>query len=81
MGIKAGEYDIQRFIYWNFIKCFFNEELGKETSIATNFDWYSPSNAKRFSESEFIEMINNNHLEIEYFHIEEACYSGRFKKI
>ena len=81
LGIKAGEYDIQRFIYWNFIKCFFNEELGKETSIATNFDWYSPSNAKRFSESEFIEMINNNHLEIEYFHSEEACYSGRFKKI
>lgn len=39
-------------IYWNFIKCFWNEELGYDTSVATNFDWYSPSNAKRYSEEE-----------------------------
>ena len=38
---------IQRFIYWNFLKCFWNEQLGKETSLVTNFDWYSPSNARR----------------------------------
>ena len=80
LGIKGGKYDIQRFIYWNFIKCFFNEELGFENSVAGNFDWYSPSNAKRFSEIEFKSMINESNLEIEYFHSEEACYSGRFKK-
>ncbi len=80
LGIKGGKYDLQRFIYWNFIKCFFNEELGFETSVAGNFDWYSPSNAKRFSQSEFKSMINKSNLKIEYFHSEEACYSGRFKK-
>lgn len=80
LDIKGGKYDIQRFIYWNFLKCYWNEELGKDTSDMTNFDWYSPSNAKRYSEKEFKEMILNNDLEIQYFHKEEACYSGRFLK-
>jgi len=22
LGIKGGKYDLQRFIYWNFLKCF-----------------------------------------------------------
>jgi ubiquinone/menaquinone biosynthesis C-methylase UbiE len=80
MNIKGGKYDLQRFIYWNFLKCFWSEDLGKETSIATNFDWYSPSNAKRYSEEEYKMIINNNGLNIQYFHSEEACYSGRFSK-
>lgn len=80
LGIKAGEYDIQRFIYWNFMKCFWNEDLGTETSIATNFDWYSPSNAKRFSEQEVRAIVDSNRMTINYFHKEDACYSGRFRK-
>jgi len=80
LGIKGGKYDLQRFIYWNFIKCFWREDWGAELCDATNYDWYSPSNAKRYSEDEYLQMINNNGLEIIHFHKEEACYSGRFKK-
>tara|TARA_B100000925_G_C22008640_1_gene474962 strand:- start:2675 stop:3655 length:981 start_codon:yes stop_codon:yes gene_type:complete len=80
LGIKGGDYDLQRFIYWNFLKCFFNEKLGVQTSIATNFDWYSPSNAKRYNKEEFEKLIYNNQLTIDFFHSEEACYSGRFIK-
>ena len=80
LGIKGGNYDIQRFIYWNFLKCFWKEDWGFDLSKSTNFDWYAPSNAKRFSENEYITMIQSNKLEIIYFHNEEACYSGRFKK-
>lgn len=78
LGIKSGRYDIQRFIYWNFLKCFWNEELGRETSVITNFDWYSPSNARRFSEQEVRDLVRNNGLAATFFHAEEACYSGRF---
>lgn len=80
LGIQGGKYDLQRFIYWNFIKCFWNEELGYKNSVATNYDWYAPSNAKRYSEKEYKDLIYGNGLEISYFHSEEACYSGRFKK-
>lgn len=78
LGIKGGCYDIQRFIYWNFLKCFWNEQLGKETSVVTNFDWYSPSNARRFSESEVRSIVSANAMNEVFFHIEDACYSGRF---
>lgn len=80
LGIKGGKQDLQRFIYWNFIKCFWREDWGHELSDATNYDWYSPSNAKRYSESEYRDMINDNNLDIKHFHSEEACYSGRFRK-
>lgn len=80
LGISGGEMDIQRFIYWNFLKCFWNEELGMETSISTNFDWFAPSNAQRYSDEEFIEMVKNAGLMKRGFHSEEACHSGRFSK-
>jgi len=80
LGIKGGEIDLQRFIYWNFIKCFWSEELGKETSLSTNFDWYAPSNALRYSKNEFVQMVVNANLISRPFHSEEACHSGRFLK-
>lgn len=80
LNIKGGNYDLQRFIYWNFIKCFWRDDWGIQMSDATNFDWYSPSNAKRYSEEEYKKMIEDNTLDIVTFHKEEACYSGRFKK-
>jgi SAM-dependent methyltransferase len=80
LGIKGGKQDLQRFIYWNFIKCFWRDDWGKEMSDATNFDWYAPSNAKRYSKEEFINMIEENNLRIDHFHEEEACYSGKFIK-
>jgi SAM-dependent methyltransferase len=80
LGIKAGEYDIQRFIYWNFLKCFWNPDWGFEMSKVTNFDWYSPSNATRYTRAAFEQIIEDNSLSTLYFHAEEACYSGRFLK-
>lgn len=80
LGIKGGEYDIQRFIYWNFLKCFWRNDWSFELSRSTNYDWYAPSNAKRFSKEEFEKIIAANELEVIFFHEEEACYSGRFKK-
>jgi len=80
LGIKGGNYDIQRFIYWNFLKCFWKEDWGFELSKSTNYDWYAPSNAKRFSKEDFLAMVTANKLEVSFFHQEEACYSGRFLK-
>ena len=80
LNIKGGSYELQRFLYWNFLKCFWNEDLGRETSIVTNYDWYSPSNARRYSKEEVLDLIEDNELEVIHFHHEEACYSGRFVK-
>lgn len=42
LGIQAGEYDIQRFIYHFFLKCFWNPDLSYEENVAINYDWYHP---------------------------------------
>jgi SAM-dependent methyltransferase len=81
LNIKGGSYDLQRFLYWNFLKCFWNEDLGQETSIVTNYDWYSPSNARRYSEQEVRNLVELNGLGFRFFHQEEACHSGRFFKV
>lgn len=81
LGIKEGKYDIQRFIYWNFLKCFWRDDWGFDLCKSTNYDWYAPSNAKRFSKEEFCKLITDNNLRIISFHEEEACYSGRFLKV
>lgn len=80
LGIKGGEYDIQRFIYWNFIKCFWKDDWGFDLSKSTNFDWYAPSNAKRYTKEEFLKLGVDNGLKVEFFHQEEACHTARFKK-
>jgi hypothetical protein len=78
LGISAGRMSVQRFIYWHFIKCFWNESLGRDTSIATNFDWYSPSQARRYARSEVEALVSATGMQVLTFHQEEACFSGRF---
>lgn len=81
LGIRGGKQDLQRFVYWNFIKCFWNEELGREASVSCNFDWYAPSIAYRYSLEEFLNMSKTAGFEQVYLHQEEACHSGLFKAI
>jgi len=80
LDIKGGTYDLQRFIYYNFIKCYWNEEVGYDTSVITNYDWYRPSTAYRYSEKEFKNMIKENELKTISFYEDGSSYSGRFKK-
>jgi ubiquinone/menaquinone biosynthesis C-methylase UbiE len=80
LGIEGGEMTVQRFLYWNFIKCFWNAEMGREISVLTNYDWYSPSQAARYSKDEYLEWVREERHEIVSFHEEQACYSGRFRK-
>lgn len=47
LGLRAGEHDVQRLIYWNVLKCFWNEDYDFELNVAVNFDWYHPRWAHR----------------------------------
>ncbi|MCB0280482.1 MAG: class I SAM-dependent methyltransferase, partial [Calditrichaeota bacterium] len=80
LGIEGGRMTIQRYLYWNFIKCFWDPIRGEEYSTIINYDWYAPSLASRYNEDEYKRWINEEELKIIYFHREPACYSGRFRK-
>lgn len=76
LGIKGGEYDIQRFIYWNFLKCFYNSGMTKLQNDACNFDWYSPSNAERYSPEEYKQWAHDLNLKIDFFRSEQAAHTA-----
>ena len=80
LGIEGGQMTVQRFIYWNMLKCYWNPDAGQQGSVMTNFDWYAPSTAFRYSEAEFRTWIERHGLETRHFHREPACLSGRFAR-
>lgn len=78
-GIAGGRQDLQRFIYWNFVKCFWNDGHGFDASRMINFDWYAPSNAARYSREDFTQMVRGAGFTERFLHSEEACHTGRFE--
>ena len=80
LGIKKGKIDVQRFVYWNVLKCFWNEEHGEDASIITNFDWYHPKDAHRHTPEELKKWASESNLEILNFDECDAGLSIRIKK-
>lgn len=67
LNIKAGTYDVQRFIYWHFLKCFWAEDNDFERSVGVNFDWYYPKFAYRHTPKEVKEWYKETKIKITSF--------------
>ena len=52
LGMKKGEYDLQKFIYDHFIKCWYNPTQDEEYADLVNQDWYHPHYASHHTEEE-----------------------------
>lgn len=81
LEIKAGAYDLQSFVYWNFFKCFWDRERDYRRSLAVNFDWYHPRYAYRFTPEEVRAWFEKNRLRIISFDVIESGISVRGEKI
>jgi SAM-dependent methyltransferase len=75
LGIKAGTYDVQRFFYWYFVKCWWSPDVPFAQSVATNFDWYFPKYAYRHTENEIRKWFKDVKLKITHFDEIESGYS------
>ena len=75
LGIKAGTYDVQRFIYWYFLKCFWAEDGNFERSVGVNFDWYFPKYAYRHTKEEVKKWFKDTKLRIIHFNEIESGIS------
>jgi len=80
LEIKAGKYDLQRFIYWNMFKCYWNDTMDMESNVITNFDWYHPLHAHRHTPEEVKQWCAEENLQIEHFDVQEAGVSVLGKK-
>lgn len=52
LGIPPGTHDVQRLVYYNIVKCFWNDAFDFETNNMVNFDWYHPHDAWQHTEDE-----------------------------
>ena len=75
LGIKSGTYDVQRFIYWHFLKCFWDPSDNLERSIGVNFDWYSPKYAYRHTPKEVKKWYKDAKVKIIHFEEKESGIS------
>ncbi|NEU96212.1 class I SAM-dependent methyltransferase [Bradyrhizobium uaiense] len=74
LGIPAGTHDVQRLIYYNFVKCFWNEAFDYETNNMVNFDWYHPHNAWQHTGEEVESWLKG--LGVETFTFNDANPNG-----
>jgi SAM-dependent methyltransferase len=66
LEIKAGEYDLQRFLYHFFVKCFWNPEFSLNDNVVINYDWYHPQLCSRHTVEEIREWFHSARLKITY---------------
>jgi arsenite methyltransferase len=75
LGIKAGHHDVQRLIYWNFGKLYWNPDIPFESNVHINFDWYRPQYAHRQSEPELRQWCDEAGLRIERFQDQDSGFT------
>lgn len=75
LGIEAGTQDVQRLIYWNFAKLYWNDALAFDENVHVNFDWYRPKYAHRQSEGEVRLWCELAGLEIRRFHEQQSGFT------
>jgi SAM-dependent methyltransferase len=75
LEIKAGKYDLQRFIYWNMFKCYWNDTMDWESNVITNFDWYHPLHAHRHTKDEVETWCREEKLSIQHLDVQESGIS------
>ncbi|MBI4702658.1 MAG: methyltransferase domain-containing protein [Deltaproteobacteria bacterium] len=80
LGIRRGRYDVQRFLHYNVLKCFWNDELDFFTNNIVNFDWYHPRHCFRFEPAEYRAWFERGWT-IEHWDEQEAGLSCRARKV
>lgn len=65
LQIEKGREDVQRFLYWNVLKCFWNDDYDFETNVIVNFDWYHPRYAFRHDPDEVERWFAERQLAVE----------------
>jgi hypothetical protein len=68
--VEAGEYDVQRFVYHFFMKCFWNPQLSYDENVAINYDWYHPQLCTRHTVPEVDSWFVDGGLQVVHRHVD-----------
>lgn len=79
IGITRGTYDLQKFVYDHFLKCFYNDRLGLDYSVWANIDWYGPEIQSHHTREELSSWFEENHVsKVRFTELEGWEHSGFF---
>lgn len=81
LQIENGEFDLQRFVYHFFMKCFWNPDLSYDANVAINYDWYHPQDCSRHTLEEIKQWYTDNNLEINHSFVDYYGITLKGKKI
>lgn len=71
LGIREGTYDLQRFFYHFFMKCYWNEQLPFEANSVINYDWYHPQLCSRHTLEEIRQWFTEEKLTIVHEYVDD----------
>ncbi|MCE5280385.1 MAG: methyltransferase domain-containing protein [Planctomycetaceae bacterium] len=63
LELQAGTFDLQRWLYWNVMKLYWNELLDFDGNNHVNYDWYYPKYAWRHTAQEVQNWLDELRLE------------------
>lgn len=75
LGIEPGEHEVQRLIYWHFLKAFWNDDFSERLNMLVNFDWYHPPYASRHTPDEVKGWCEEAGFEVEREDVSESGIS------
>lgn len=75
LGIAAGKLPVQRFVYWNFAKLYWSDEMTFEENVHVNFDWYRPVYAHRQTAAEVRDWCDEARVEVTRFNEQESGFT------
>ncbi len=67
LGIKKGEYKLQKFMYDHLIRCWWNDKLDLEFANLQNVDWFHPTFASHHTREEILQWFSESGLTINKF--------------
>ncbi len=70
LEIPEGRYDLQRFLYHFFMKCFWNPKLNFEENAAINYDWYHPQLCSRHTLDEIRQWFGRAGLQVMHEYVD-----------
>ncbi|RXJ93852.1 hypothetical protein CRV00_09280 [Malaciobacter molluscorum] len=81
LEIEAGEYNLQRFVYYKFLKTFWNENMSFEDNHMVVFDWYYPKVSERYTVEEVENWLSKLDLKVIKLHSLEGGIGVIARKI